>query len=120
MFLGSTNLVISYFALKGRFQKVFRDEEFRTYLLTLAGLTTITALVIYFESDFVAALDGDVWQSMEAAFRYGLFQVISIVSTTGFITADYTMWTPFLVILFFGMMFLRSEERRVGKECRYW
>jgi trk system potassium uptake protein TrkH len=106
MFLGSTNLVISYFALKGRFQKVFRDEEFRMYLLTLGGLTTITALVIYFESDFVAAMDGSVWQSMEAAFRYGLFQVISIVSTTGFITADYTLWTPFLVILFFGMMFL--------------
>ncbi|MCJ7758297.1 MAG: TrkH family potassium uptake protein, partial [Gillisia sp.] len=47
-----------------------------------------------------------VWGEAESAFRHGLFQVLSIVTTTGFVTADYTMWTPFLTVLFFGLMFL--------------
>ncbi len=35
-----------------------------------------------------------------------MFQVISIITTTGYITADYTLWTPFLLVFFFGLMFL--------------
>jgi len=38
--------------------------------------------------------------------RHGLFQVLAIITTTGFVTADYTTWTPFLTIFFFGLMFL--------------
>ena len=42
----------------------------------------------------------------ESAFRHGLFQVLAIITTTGFVTADFTMWTPFLIVFFFGLMFL--------------
>jgi trk system potassium uptake protein TrkH len=47
-----------------------------------------------------------VWGPLESAFRHALFQVLAIVTTTGFVTADYTLWTPFLTIFFFGLMFL--------------
>ena len=46
-----------------------------------------------------------VWGEAESAFRHAIFQVLAVVTTTGFVSADYTMWTPFLTVLFFGLMF---------------
>ena len=42
----------------------------------------------------------------ESAVRHAFFQVIAVVTTTGFVSADFTNWTPFLTVFFFGMMFL--------------
>ena len=42
----------------------------------------------------------------EKAFRDAIFQVVSVITTTGFVSADYTQWTPFVTILFLIMMFL--------------
>ena len=42
----------------------------------------------------------------EGSFRHALFQVVAIVTTTGFVTSDYTLWAPFLLVFFFGLMFL--------------
>ncbi len=42
----------------------------------------------------------------ESAFRHGLFQVIAVITTTGFVTADFTAWTSFLTVFFFGLMFM--------------
>lgn len=108
MFLAGSNFVLSYFAFKRKFQKIVRDEEFKLYTLIVIGLTGITALVIYFQTDMAhfGMTHPMVWGPFESAFRHGLFQVLSIITTTGFITADYTMWNPFLTIFFFGMMFL--------------
>jgi trk system potassium uptake protein TrkH len=47
-----------------------------------------------------------VWGRAESSFRHALFQVLAIITTTGFVTADYTLWTPFLAVFFFGLMFL--------------
>ncbi|MCL4151800.1 UNVERIFIED_CONTAM: hypothetical protein GTU68_021734 [Idotea baltica] len=98
MFLAGTNFVLSYFAFKGKVQKIIQDEEFKLYFKFIAIFTAIAAFIIYFRAD--------VWGEAESAFRHGLFQVLSVITTTGFITADYTMWTPFLVVFFFGLMFL--------------
>ena len=46
------------------------------------------------------------FERIEGVFRHALFQVVSIITTTGFVTADYTAWSPLLLLLFFGMMFL--------------
>lgn len=104
MFFGSTNLVLSYLALKGRFRRVFEDEEFRTYIGILLSFTVIISLVICF-SEYIY-WEGDFFKSAENVFRHALFQVLSIISTTGFISADYTTWSPFVLVLFFGMMFI--------------
>lgn len=108
MFLAGSNFVLSYFAFKRKFQKILHDEEFKVYLGVVLGLTTIAALLIYFKADVTASTIAHpmVWGAFESAFRHGLFQVLTIVTTTGFVTADYTLWTPFLTIFFFGMMFL--------------
>ncbi|MEY8847842.1 TrkH family potassium uptake protein [Psychroserpens sp. XS_ASV72] len=108
MFLAGTNFVLSYFAFKGRVQKAIKDEEFRLYFKFLMFFTIIAALIIYFRADFsISSVEHPmVYGKAEASIRHALFQVIAIVTTTGFVTADFTLWTPFLVVFFFGLMFL--------------
>ena len=108
MFLAGTNFVLSYFAFKGKVQKVFGDEEFRLYFKFVTIFTIISAFVIYFRADLgLSSIDHPmVWGRAESAYRHALFQVLAIITTTGFVTADYTLWTPFLVVFFFGLMFL--------------
>ncbi|WP_445382823.1 TrkH family potassium uptake protein [Robiginitalea sp. IMCC43444] len=106
MFLAGTNFVLSYFAFKGRVQKILKDEEFRYYSLFIVLLTLLAAVVVYFQADVaVSAYHPQVLGDMESSFRHALFQIIAVVTTTGFVTADFTAWTPFLTVCFFGLMF---------------
>ena len=108
MFLAGTNFVLSYFAFKGRVQKIINDEEFKLYFKFIGIFTIIAALIIYFNADVGASSVNHpmIFGEAESAFRHSLFQVLAIVTTTGFVTADYTLWTPFLMVFFFGLMFL--------------
>jgi len=107
MFLAGSNFVLSYFAFKGKVQRIFKDEEFRYYASFVVGLTIIAALVIYFRSGVTVDTPGYdmVWGRGESSFRHALFQIVAVVTTTGFVTADFTSWTPFLTVFFFGLMF---------------
>jgi len=108
MFVAGTNFVLSYFAVKTRFSRILKDDEFKWYLGFIVLFTVIAALVIYFEADLSISSVAHpmVFGKLESAIRHGLFQVLAIITTTGFVTADYTLWTPFLTIFFFGLMFL--------------
>ena len=108
MFLAGTNFVLSYFAFKGRIQKIIKDEEFKLYFKFIGIFTIVAALIIYFRADVAASTIAHpmVWGEAESAFRHSLFQVLAIITTTGFVTADFTAWTPFLLVFFFGLMFL--------------
>ncbi len=107
MFLAGSNFVLSYFALKGRVQRIIMDEEFKVYTSFVVFFSVIAALVIYFKGNVpVTDYHPQVFGAAESAFRHSLFQVTSVITTTGFVSADYTSWTPFLTIFFFGLMFL--------------
>lgn len=108
MFLAGTNFVVSYFGFKGRFQKVLRDEEFKWYSYFIITFTVVATLIVFFKADTsLSSIEHPmVWGEFESAFRHSLFQILAIVTTTGFVTADYTMWTPFLTVFFFGLFFL--------------
>jgi len=108
MFLAGINFVLSYFAFKGKVQKIIADEEFKMYTKFIVIFTLIAAVIIYFKADVSASsIDHPmVWGKAESAFRHALFQVLSVITTTCFVSADYTLWTPFLVVFFFGIMFL--------------
>ncbi len=95
MFLAGTNFTLTYFGFKGKFSKIINNEEFKTYLFLVLLLSVITSIVIFVNTD----------NSLEKAFRDGIFQVVSIVTTTGFVTADYTGWAEFTTILFFILFF---------------
>lgn len=108
MFLAGTNFVLSYFAFKGRVQKVLHDDEFKWYLTFTVCFSIIVALIIFYQADVSLSSISHpmVLGEAESAFRHALFQVVAIITTTGFVSADYTLWTPFLTVFFFGIMFL--------------
>ena len=108
MFLAGSNFVLSYFAFKGKIQKVFKDEEFRYYAGFVIVFTIIVALVIYFKANITNVTPGYpmILGKGESSFRHALFQVVSVITTTGFVSADFTQWTPFLTVFFFGLFFL--------------
>jgi trk system potassium uptake protein TrkH len=108
MFLAGTNFVLSYYMFKGKFSKIIKDDEFKLYTKFTVLFTLIAAVLIYFRADVsLSSINHPmVLGEAESAFRHALFQVISVITTTGFVTADFTMWTPFLVVFFFGLMFL--------------
>lgn len=95
MFLAGSNFTITYLGLKGKFARAWKNEEFRNYFF----LILITTIIISF---FVFSAE---WEGFEKSFRDSLFQVVSIVTTTGFVTADYTAWAPFVTVVFFLLMF---------------
>ena len=105
MFIAGTNFVLSYFGFKGKFRKIIKNEEFRIYSLFIALCTVIVGAVIYFNTDFLSDFS-DGFTRIEGVFRHALFQVVSIITTTGFTTTDYTAWGPLLLLIFFGLMFV--------------
>ena len=79
--------------------KVWKNEEFRFYLSIILFFTIIIAGDLIIDTDL----------SIEQSFRDGLFQVISLMTTTGFVTADYTGWTPGLTMLSFFLLFVGAS-----------
>lgn len=107
MFLAGTNFVLSYFAFKGKVQKVIKDEEFKFYGIFTVLFSIMCALVIFNNADVpVSDYHPQVLGGFESSFRHAIFQVVSVVTTTGFVTADFSGWTPFLSVFFFGLMFV--------------
>lgn len=96
MFLAGVNFTLTYFGLKGKLKKVWSNEEFRAYFTTLFSFSIFVSLGILFYTDM----------GFEEAFRTGTFQVVSVITTTGYITSDYTVWAPILTVLFFFFMFI--------------
>ena len=107
MFLAGSNFVLSYFAFKGKVQKVLRDEEFKYYAILMGIFVLVVSLVIYFKAEVpVSDYHPMVMGNVESSFRHGFFQVVAVITTTGFVTADFTAWTPFVTVFFFGLMFI--------------
>ena len=95
MIISATNFTLTYFALKLDFRKVINNEEFRIYFSFILILTLIVfSTLVFIDNSY-----------LEETFRDSLFNVASIVTTSGFTTADFTGWTEFITILFFILMF---------------
>lgn len=95
-FLAGIHFGLIFATLIGSRNNVFRSEVCRYYFLcTVAGVIAITA----------SLWASGIYGSLAESFRYGLFQSVTIISTTGFATADTTLWTPFamMVLLFFTL-----------------
>ena len=97
MFIGGVSLSLQYlFIFKGRVKELFRDTEFRTYLMFVLFFTAIISVGLFLTTTMTA----------ECSFRTALFQVVSIQTTTGFATVDYTLWSPLLWLMLCGLMFV--------------
>jgi trk system potassium uptake protein TrkH len=113
MLIAGTNFVLTYFALKGKIQKVFESEEFKYYLFGIIGVSSVITILIYFYQDpnlHTTIAHPKVFGEAESAIRHALFMVTSVVTTTGFVTGDFISWTPFLTMLFFAIMFMGGSS----------
>lgn len=97
MFLAGANFTLHYFALRGRLSVFWKDEEFRFYSwVTLLGTATIMAVL----------LAGKSYASFGDTLRFSAFQVVSILTTTGFVTADFEKWPAYTQLLLLVLMFV--------------
>ena len=107
MFLAGTNFTLLYLASIGRPARLFADVEWRTYTAIVVGVTCLlmsVALLGY--NDFHPANGESRWAEFTNALRYVLFQVVSIVTTTGFGTHDFDAWNHAARALLFLLMFV--------------
>lgn len=104
MFLAGTNFTLSYLAIKGKFNRVIKDEELRYYAIFVIGFTLIIATGLLITTEM----------GTHSAFRNSLFQVVSIITTTGYATADYLLWSPILTVLIFSLFFFGGSAGSTG------
>ncbi|MEZ5197538.1 MAG: potassium transporter TrkG [Bacteroidales bacterium] len=97
MFLAGTNFTLHYFALHLKFRNILKNEEFRYYLFFSVLITLLITIIWMFYGSH---------GSLEKTFRDSLFQVVSITTTTGFVSSDYLLWPGFLWFLIFLLMFI--------------
>lgn len=95
MFLAGINYTVIFFLVRFDLKRVWNNEEFRGYVIIVALIAVVTTLLVYDATG----------ENLEKCFRDASFQVVSIITTTGFITADYTAWKESLTALFFVLLF---------------
>ncbi len=97
MILAGINFSLYFRFLSGNFKIFARDNEFITYILIIFIATTIITIDL---------LRFEIYPTLELAFRHSSFQVASIITTTGFASADYELWTNISKYIIFMLMFV--------------
>lgn len=105
MFIAGTNFSLAYLGLHGRFRKIWQNEEFRYYSFFVLFFSLLITLGL-----IISNYTGNI----EEAFRMSTFQVVSILTTTGFATSDYLLWGPFLTFIMFLIMFFGGSAGSTG------
>ncbi len=96
MFLSGMNFALQYkIYVKRNFLSLFKDDEFKLYFTVVLGFTLLIAVTLTTHHIY------DIKKSFEAAF----FQVVSIITTTGFVSVDYNQWNLRAKLLLFLLMF---------------
>jgi trk system potassium uptake protein TrkH len=104
MVLAGTNFTLMFFTFMGRPGRLFRDIEFRVYVGTICVATAL--VLLYCFHDLTAGSAGGFGQAWRDAIRYGLFQVVSIITTTGFGTHDFDQWNNVGRVTLLALMFV--------------
>jgi len=98
MATGATSFMLMYFVLRGDYERLRQSGEFRFYV----GILALLALGV----GTVLSIDGAPYTSVEAIARHSLFQVVSIVTTTGYASTDFNLWSSGAKHLLFVGMFI--------------
>ena len=97
MLLGGTNFALHFFALQRRPQVYCRDPEWRLYMVVVVVATILV---------MVGLSRGDGLPNEASSLRTSLFQVASIITTTGFASADFETWSAAATMTLVGLMFV--------------
>jgi trk system potassium uptake protein TrkH len=105
MALAGANFALTYRALTRRRPALpFRDEEFRLYLIVLAVASAVLSI----------QLAGEGLEQGEAAVRHGVFQAVSIMTTTGFASVDFSSWPTLAAMTLVLLMFVGGSAGSTG------
>jgi len=104
MMIAGMNFSLHYKLFKGQFTTVRKDPELRVFLAVVIGFSLLVTYNVY----------GNVYDTVTDSFRYATFQVVSIITTTGFVTADYEKWPAFSQLILLMCMFLGSMAGSTG------
>ena len=96
MLLAGTNFALIYKAATKGIHHLFKDEEFRTYISFFAIISIILTVVLI----------RDMGYDLTTSLGYAFFQVGSLMTTTGFVVADYNLWSDSAKILLLAVMFM--------------
>ena len=105
MFLGGVNFIIFYHFLCGDWKAVKTNTEFSWYGAVTLFFCVVVSLIIWREN---------VYSSIFEAARYGTFQVISLLTTTGFGTADYEQWPQSAQMFLYAVCFVGPSAGSTG------
>lgn len=106
MVLAGTNFTLLYFAMLGQVTRIFADVEWRFYMAIIGGISLIVILFGLVYDDFLPSEDTSGFSEILYAIRYGLFQVVSIITTTGYGTHDFNQWNSVGRAMLFLLMFV--------------
>jgi len=104
MLMAGINFSLHYQLLRGKPLIFWKDSECRFFLATVLLLTVVVSLDVY----------GSVYETIGAALRYGAFQVVSIITTTGYATADYERWPAMSQLILLLCMFFGASAGSTG------
>ena len=109
MVVAGINFSLHYQLLRGRPLVMWRDPEFRFF----------SGLLVVFTAIIVIYVHGANYSSLGAALRHGAFQVASILTTTGYATADYELWPPLAQCILALCMFIDGSAGSTagGMKC---
>jgi len=104
MLLAGINFSLHYQMMRGKPLAFWRDSECRFFLGAVAIFTIVVSLDVFHT----------VYDTIGDALRYGAFQVVSIVTTTGYVTADYGQWPAMSQLILLMCMFLGASAGSTG------
>lgn len=97
MLLAGTNFTLYYYALRGNWKEFFSDSELRCYLIIFAAAVVLIALNLKFSGTY---------DTIGKSIRFSIFQSASIMTTTGYASADFDLWPTFSKMILFLLMFI--------------
>ena len=104
MLIAGINFSLHYQLLKGKTLIFWRDAECRFFLGTVLFLTLVVSINLF----------GSVYTTIGNALRYGAFQVVSIITTTGYATADFDRWPAMSQLILLLCMFIGASAGSTG------
>jgi len=97
MFLGGMTFMLFYYMLKGEWNLVRLNTELRWYASIVVFFCGISTLILWMNGSYDGFFE---------ALRYASFQIISLLTTTGFTTADYELWPQAALMLLYIVCFI--------------
>lgn len=109
MFLAGMNFTLHYFAIHRNFNFLKTNTEFRYYFSFIVFVSLFVMIIHIPHVDF----------HWEEGIRQSLFHVVSLTTTTGFVSSDYENWAPFSRMIFFVLLFVGGCAGSTGGGIKF-